>query len=243
MNDETHRYHLLHRLRFLITPQHPCSYLPDEQSMTLFVDPKCDLDQATYSMLAQLGFRRSGEHLYRPQCPQCKACIPVRVVVNDFVPTRSKRRIAKRNADIRVTWHEAQYSDEHFDLYQRYIKARHAGSSMDDDDPLHYQRLLCASWGETRVMELRCAGQLFGVAITDVLNDGLSAVYTYFDPQQRQRSLGSFAILQQIEAARRAALPYLYLGYWIQQCENMAYKDKFRPFEAFDGHGWRRREP
>lgn len=242
MNDETHRYHLLHRLRFLITPQHPCSYLPEQQSVTLFVDPECRLDRTAYTVLSQLGFRRSGEHAYRPQCPQCTACVPVRVLVDYFNPSRSQRRIAKRNADIQVTWHMAHYNDEHFELYQRYMKARHAGSSMDDDNPLHYQRLLRASWGETRLMEMRRGGQLLGVAITDTLDDAQSAVYTYFEPQLAQRSLGSFAILQQIEACRDAGLAYLYLGYWIQKCENMAYKDRFRPFETFDVHGWHRRD-
>lgn len=240
MNDETHRYHLLHRLRFLMTPAHPCSYLPERQAATLFVDPDCALDTPTYSTLAQLGFRRSGEHLYRPQCPQCRACIPVRVCVNEFVASRSQRRAGKRNADIAISWLAAEFRDEHFALYQRYMKARHPGSSMDDDDPQHYQRLLSAPWCETRLLELRREGELLGVAITDVLQDGYSAVYTYFDTQHARRTLGGFAILQQIAAARQAGLPYVYLGYWIRECDKMAYKDQFHPFEAFDGQVWRR---
>ena len=238
MNDETHRYHLLQRLRFLITAPHPCSYLPEQQAVTLFVDPDCALDSPTYTTLAQMGFRRSGEHLYRPQCPQCQACVPVRVVVNDFAPTRSQRRISTRNADITVGWSAAEFQDEHFALYQRYMKARHVGSSMDDDDPQHYQRLLSAPWCETRLLEMRLAGKLLAVAITDMLGDGYSAVYTYFDPQHARRSLGGYAILQQILAAQQVSLPFVYLGYWIRNCDKMAYKDQYRPFELFDGQRW-----
>ena len=238
MNDETQHYHLLQRLRFLITAPHTCSYLPEQQAVTLFVDPDCALDTLTYTTLAQVGFRRSGEHLYRPQCPQCQACVPVRVVVKDFVPSRIQRRISKRNADITLSWSAAAFRDEHFALYQRYMKARHVGSSMDDDDPHHYQRLLSAPWCMTRLLEMRLEGELLGVAITDILRDGTSAVYTYFDPQYARRSLGSYAILQQIAAAREARLPFVYLGYWIRECDKMAYKDQYRPFEIFDGQRW-----
>lgn len=240
MNDETNRYHLLHELRFLLTPDHECGYLPDREAATLFVDPQCDLNQTTYTLLAELGFRRSGDHLYRPHCPQCKACVPVRIPVNRFMPSRNQKRMLNRNREVQVRWREAQFRDEDFALYRRYMASRHAGSSMDDDDPAHYQRLFQPRWGETRLAEFRLGGQLLAVAITDFLDNGLSAVYTFFDPLAHARSLGTFAILKQIETAITEDLPYVYLGYWIKECEKMAYKDKFRPFEYFDGHRWQR---
>lgn len=240
MNDETNRYHRLHDLRFLLTPEHECGYLPDREAVTLFVDPQCELSQGTYSLLAELGFRRSGDHLYRPHCPACKACVSVRIPVKHFLPSRNQKRVLQRNQDIQVSWHGPEYREEHFALYRRYMQSRHAGSSMDDDDPGHYQRLFQTRWGESRLAEFRCGSELVAVAITDFLLNGLSAVYTFFDPGAQARSLGSFAILQQIETARSHQLPYVYLGYWIQECEKMAYKDKFRPFEYFDGHRWQR---
>jgi leucyl-tRNA---protein transferase len=238
MNDETNRYHLLHDLRFLLTPEHECGYLPDQEAVTLFVDPQCELNTARYSVLAELGFRRSGEHLYRPHCPDCKACIPVRIPVSRFTPSRNQKRVLARNQDVRVSWRKSRFVEEHFALYRRYMQSRHAGSSMDDDNPAYYHRLLETDWCETRLAEFYCDKQLIGVAITDWLKNGLSAVYTFFDPEQTTRSLGTFAILQQIIGARQNELPYVYLGYWIKQCAKMAYKDKFRPFEYFDGHRW-----
>lgn len=239
MNDETNRYHPLHDLRFLLTPEHECGYLPEQEAVTLFVDPQCDLDSKRYSLLAEIGFRRSGVHLYRPHCGQCKACVPVRIPVDRFKPSRNQRRILVRNQDIDLHWRAARYSDEHFALYRRYMQARHTGSSMDDDNPEYYRRLLDAEWCDTQLLEFRQQQQLLGVAITDWLENGLSAVYTFYDPQAQSRSLGTFAILQQIDSAIRRQLPYVYLGYWIKQCAKMAYKDKFRPFQYYDGHRWR----
>jgi arginyl-tRNA--protein-N-Asp/Glu arginylyltransferase len=238
MNDETNRYHLLHDLRFLLTPEHECGYLPEQEAVTLFVDPQCELNTQRYSLLAEIGFRRSGEHLYRPHCDNCKACIPVRIPVNRFHASRNQKRVLARNQDIRVNWQTARFSEEHFALYRRYMQSRHTGSSMDDDNPDYYRRLLETPWCETRLMECRRDTQLLAVAITDWLANGLSAVYTFYDPQEQARSLGTFAIQQQIECARRLDLPYVYLGYWIKQCAKMAYKNKFRPFEYFDGHRW-----
>jgi len=240
MNDETNRYHILHDLRFLLTPEHECGYLPNREATTLFVDPQCELNQRTYTLLAELGFRRSGDHLYRPHCSSCKACVPVRIPVNYFVPSRNQRRVLSRNQDVQISWHKPDFHDEHFTLYRRYMQSRHTGSSMDDDDPGHYQRLFQIRWGETRLAEFRVGRQLLAIAITDFLENGLSAVYTFFDPDAQVRSLGNFAILQQIETAREIAMPYVYLGYWIKECDKMAYKDKFRPFEYFDGHRWQR---
>lgn len=239
MNDESNRYHQLHELRFLLTPEHECGYLPEQEAVTLFVDPQCELNTARYTLLAEIGFRRSGEHMYRPHCGQCKACIPVRIPVSQFRPSRNQKRVRARNQDIRMRWRSADYSEEHFALYRRYMQTRHAGSSMDDDNPAYYHRLLDTKWCDTQLLEFRLGRQLLAVAITDRLDNGLSAVYTFYEPEAQERSLGTFAILQQIEHANRDALAYVYLGYWIKQCAKMAYKDKFRPFEYYDGHRWR----
>ena len=239
MNDETNRYHLLHDLRFLLTPEHECGYLPEHEAITLFVDPQCELNSTRYSLLAEMGFRRSGEHLYRPHCAHCKACIPVRIPVSRFSPSRNQRRVFARNQDLTVKWREAQFSDEHFALYRRYMRSRHTGSSMDDDNPDYYRRLLDVDWCDTQLAEFRHGTHLVAVAITDWLEGGLSAVYTFFDPDAQARSLGTYAILQQLQHAKQSDLPYVYLGYWIKQSPKMAYKDKFRPFEYFDGHHWR----
>lgn len=238
MNDETNRYHPLQDLRFLLTPEHECGYLPEQEAVTLFVDPHCDLNNRRYSLLAEIGFRRSGEHLYRPHCGQCKACIPVRIPVAKFQLSRNQKRVLGRNRDIQTHWRAASFYDDHFALYRRYMQMRHSGSSMDDDNPDYYRRLLNAHWCETQLLEFRDGNGLLAVAITDWLENGLSAVYTFYEPEVISRSLGTFAILQQIEHARRYQLPYVYLGYWIQQCSKMAYKNKFQPFEYFDGHRW-----
>ena len=238
MNDETNRYQLLHDLRFLLTPEHECGYLPEREAVTLFVDPQCELNPMRYNLLAEIGFRRSGEHLYRPHCAPCKACIPVRIPVNRFIPSRNQKRVLARNQDLTVRWRESQFTDEQFSLYRRYMQSRHAGSSMDDDNPAYYRRLLDTDWSATRLAEIRHGSNLVAVAITDWLESGLSAVYTFFDPDAQTRSLGTYAILQQIQSAAQNDLPYVYLGYWIKECAKMAYKDKFQPFEYFDGHRW-----
>ncbi|MEJ2391476.1 MAG: arginyltransferase [Gammaproteobacteria bacterium] len=238
MNDETDRYYPLHDLRFLLTPEHECGYLPEQEAVTLFVDPQCELDTTRYSLLAEIGFRRSGHHLYRPHCGQCKACVPVRIPVKTFKPSRNQKRVLTRNRDVELHWCDADFNEEHFALYRQYMQSRHAGSSMDDENPDYYRRLLYANWCETRLLEFRQGKQLLAVAITDWLDNGLSAVYTFYDPRFQARSLGTYAILQQIENAIHDGLAYVYLGYWIRQCAKMAYKNKFRPFEYFDGNRW-----
>lgn len=238
MNDETQRYHLLHSLRFLIAPEHECSYLPNKQATTLFVDPQIDIDNATYGLLANLGFRRSGEHVYRPHCAACRACISVRIDVERFNPSRSQRRLLKNNADLAVQLQPATFVAEHFELYKSYMQHRHAGSSMDDADPEHYCRMMLANWCDTRLLVLRLDEQLVAVAITDWLEDGLSAVYTYYDPRMTKRAPGIFSILQQVAIARQQGKRYVYLGYWIAQCDKMSYKNRFNGLEYFSGHRW-----
>ncbi len=229
---------LLEQLRFYVTPAHACSYLPNKNAVTLFVDPQAPMSKQTYSMLVTLGFRRSGPHIYRPHCPSCRECVPVRIAVDDFKPNRSQRRLCKQNADLIQRWQPAEFSPEHFALYKQYLAARHPGSSMITDDPEQYQRMLLTDWGNAQLLELRDQQRLYAVAMTDWLTDGLSAVYTFYNPEYPQRSLGIYAILQQIAATQEKQLPYLYLGYWIEPCANMSYKKNFSALEIFNGQRW-----
>ncbi|MHB8346783.1 MAG: arginyltransferase [Acidiferrobacterales bacterium] len=231
---------------------HPCSYLADRTSTIVFVDPRQALDTIRYGDFVRQGFRRSGELIYKPNCLGCAACTPVRIPVQRFLPSRGQRRIWKKNADIRVTIRPAVFSPEHFSLYRHYQAGRHPGSSMDDPDPEKYIGFLRSPHTETVFCELRTTrpagnrsvsqprseGTLLGVAVTDVLPDALSAVYTFYDPNELARGLGVHAILWQISEAQRRGLSWVYLGYWIGQSPKMAYKTNFRPLEALRDARW-----
>lgn len=223
---------------FLSMP-HPCSYLPGRTATTLFVDPRYPVDNEHFGRFMQLGWRRSGDLVYRPHCRGCSACVPVRIPVARFQPDRSQRRAWKRNADLQVTDRPAVYDPDHFALYQRYQTQRHAGGGMDDPDPQKYVEFLTGRYTETRFYEFRRDSLLLGVAVTDHLADGLSAVYTFFDPMERTRALGVFAVLWQIALTQDLGLPYLYLGYWIEGSPKMAYKSKYRPLEGYRDGNWR----
>lgn len=228
-----------------LTGDHPCAYLDGRQARTLFVDPTARIDNATYQVLVDQGFRRSGSHIYRPACRGCAQCTPVRIPVAEFTPNRSQRRNWNRNAeDFLLRDTPAAFNEEHFELYQRYLIERHPDGSMADDaSEESYRRFLLEPWGgATRFMELRLNEVLVGVAVTDVLEHGLSAVYSFFEPAIFDRAPGTFAVLAQIEVALRLGLPYLYLGYWIRDCRKMAYKSVFRPIEAWNGTEWLRFE-
>ena len=194
---------------------------------------------AVYSRLAPAGFRRSGSVYYVPRCEGCNACIPLRVNVGEFAPNRRFRRVLRRNADLQ-TMAVAPDDEpiEHFALYQRYIEGRHAGGSMDPPSPADYIQLAHPAGMETIALDIRQDGRLVASAVTDVLDHGLAAVYTYFDPAMAGRSLGVFAILKQIAECRRRGLPYLYLGYWIEESDKMRYKADFRPAEVLTNGNW-----
>ncbi len=224
-------------LAFYVSPPHPCSYLDGRESVTLFADPHAELNTAIYSDLIELGFRRSGNHVYRPRCPRCDACIPVRIPVAEFRPDRSQRRTLKRNSDVTVRMLPAEFNEEHYRLYRRYMSSRHAGGSMDVDSPEQYSDFLTSPWCDTRFVEFRHETQLLAVAVIDLLRSGLSAVYTFFDPQHQHRGLGNLAVLWQVEEARRRGLPWVYLGYLIHESAKMAYKTRYRPLQQFH-HGY-----
>jgi len=222
---------------------HPCSYLPGRTATTLFIDPRYPLDGDKYARFTRLGFRRSGDLVYRPHCRDCSACTPVRIPVERFVPNRSQRRVLKRNEDLGICARPSTFAPEHFNLYLRYQAMRHAGGGMDDPDPQKYVNFLMGRQVETVFYEMRRGDELLAVAVVDQLPDGLSAVYTFFDPREHRRSLGTFAILWQVEHARRAGLPWVYLGYWIAESRKMAYKASFQPLEAYRHGRWNDLEP
>jgi len=222
---------------------HPCSYLPGRTATTLFIDPRYPLDGDKYARFTRLGFRRSGDLVYRPHCRDCSACTPVRIPVDRFAPTRSQRRVVRRNADLVVRARPSVFMPEHFNLYLRYQAIRHSGGGMDDPDPQKYVNFLMGRQVETVFYEMRRDEELLAVAVVDHLPDGLSAVYTFFDPQESNRGLGTFAILWQIEHARLVGLPWVYLGYWIAESKKMAYKANFRPLEAYRHGRWSDLEP
>lgn len=228
----------LSTLRFFRTPAHPCSYLDDREATTLFVDPSTPMTSALYSKLSQRGFRRSGEFLYRPHCQGCNACIPVRVPVNQFQWRRRHRRLLERNADLTVESRPARFDRELYSLYARYISSRHGDGDMYPPSEEQFTGFLISQWSDTRFFCFRAAGKLLAFAVVDRLEDGLSAVYTFYDPDEPQRGLGNLAVLWELERCRREGLPYLYLGYWVDGCRKMTYKGNFRPLQQLRDNVW-----
>ena len=225
-------------LGFFTSPPHACGYLPGRNATTMFADPRIPLSPDAYSWLSAHGFRRSGTHVYRPLCTNCSACVAVRVAVDDFRPRRQQRRTLARNADLKICQRSPRYELEHFQLYERYLNSRHADSQMEASDPSAYMSFLTAAWCETSFYEFRLAERLLAVAVVDRLGDALSSVYTFFSPDYPARSLGRLAILKQIEWARESGLRWLYLGYWIEDCRKMNYKNEYAPLEYFRGGRW-----
>lgn len=225
---------------FFLSMPHGCSYLPEQTAITLFVDPHYAVNGVLYEQLLKMGFRRSGNFVYRPQCKNCSDCVPARIPVARFSPNRSQKRTWKRNQDVKVVPQKAIFQQEHFEIYHRYQRARHAGGSMDDPNPQKYIDFVSNKHLSTTFYEFRTQnGRLMGVAVTDQMANSLSAVYTFFDPQDHRRSLGTFAVLWQIEQAKRLGLSWLYLGYWIRDCAKMSYKARFQPLELLQHDSWR----
>ncbi|HAO25114.1 MAG: arginyltransferase [Methylophaga sp.] len=214
---------------------HACSYLEDRLARNIYPDPLRPLTNTLYSQLIQHGFRRSGEHVYRPFCPACDACVPVRIDVNNFRPNRSQRRCLRNNNDIDIVIKPANFNAEHYELYQRYLAHRHPGGGMDNPSKETYLQFLTSSWSDTAFIEFRAREKLLAVAITDFVTDAASAFYTFFDPELSARSLGTFAILKQVELAQQQNLSWLYLGYWIGDSPKMRYKSRFSALQQFNG--------
>lgn len=228
----------LAELKVYATHPHDCSYLPGEEATTLFIDPATRVDRHLYSRLSDVGFRRSGCHVYRPHCARCSACIPVRIVANRFRPGRSQRRIWRRNEDLRVCDLPDINDPATFALYCDYIASRHADGDMYPPSEQQYRSFLTSQWGCTRHLGFFLGEQLLCVAVSDVMDNGLSAIYTFFDPSQSGRGLGTYAVMWQVAEAARMGLDYVYLGYWIHNSRKMSYKSNFRALEILQNGVW-----
>lgn len=226
-------------IRIFQTADHECGYWRDRLARDLVLDPEDARLPSMYGQALMLGFRRSGSHIYRPNCIGCSACVPVRVPSLSFEPNRNQRRCLQRNTDLHISVSPAHRNDEVFDLYQRYLNYRHAGAGMDDPETEDFDNFLICQWSPTVFIEIRDDTKLLAVAVTDVLPDSLSAVYTFFDPEHASRSLGTFAILQQIEQVKLHKKDFLYLGFWLDKHKKMDYKRNFKPLEFLQGKNWR----
>ncbi|MEB4589628.1 arginyltransferase [Candidatus Thiothrix sp. Deng01] len=226
-------------LNLYITAIHPCPYLPGRQAMNLLVDPCYRMTAELYARLLESGFRRSGADVYRPHCKGCSSCVSSRIPVNEFVPDRSQRRNLKRNSDLRVVVNRNGFKPEYDELYRQYISRRHFGGGMDMDSTATFASFLLTHWCTTVLVEFYEGDSLLAVAAVDELKNCLSSVYTFFAPEAgEKRGLGTYAILWQIEQARRRGLPYVYPGYWIAESSKMRYKTRFQPIEGLVNGNW-----
>ncbi|GGF73487.1 putative arginyl-tRNA--protein transferase [Azorhizobium oxalatiphilum] len=239
--------------QFYLTAPSPCPYLPGKEERKVFTHLVGERAATLNDVLTQGGFRRSQSIAYRPACEGCRACISVRIIVDEFEPTRSFRRTLKDNEDLIGTLRQPSPTSEQYGLFRSYVTARHGSGGMADMSVLDYAMMVEDTHVQTRLVEYRKrgpdtringrgTGDLIAVALTDVLGDGLSMVYSFYNPNVQERSLGTFLILDHIAKAKEMGLPYVYLGYWVNGSRKMDYKRRFTPQERLSPHGWERVE-
>jgi leucyl-tRNA---protein transferase len=237
--------------QFFLTAPSPCPYLEGRLERKVFTHLVGPQASVLNEILTQGGFRRSQTIAYRPACEGCAACVSVRVCADAFRPTPSLRRVERANRDLIGSWGETKATSAQYSLFRRYLDSRHSDGGMAQMSVLDYAMMVEDSHVDSTVVEYRRRGpdsaingrgegDLIACALTDILSDGLSMVYSFFDPELTGRSLGTFMILDHIKRARRMAKPYLYLGYWVEGSRKMAYKARFRPQERLTPRGWER---
>ena len=250
----------LHKLQFYVTTPYQCGYLPNKLAQSLIATPHHLVDANIYSGLIQQGFRRSGKFAYRPHCETCNACVPTRIILDKFAPTRSQKRAFKQHNDLTVHIMPLGYHQDHFELYASYQAARHAELELSEKDNAlekevpaekdnnaeaeQYRQFLCQSNVESLLVEFKDAdNQLKIVSVVDIVHDGVSAVYTFYDTSDIKSSFGTYSIIWQTTWTKNLNLPYLYLGYWIAASEKMAYKQAFKPQQKLIDGEWVNSQP
>jgi arginyl-tRNA--protein-N-Asp/Glu arginylyltransferase len=228
----------LQKLQFYATTPYSCGYLEGKLAQSLIAAPHHLIDANTYSGLIQLGFRRSGKFAYRPHCENCNACVPVRLPVEQFHPNRSQRRAWKHHQSLKAVLLPLTFSQEHYELYAAYQSARHSGGGMDQETADQYRNFLVQSNVDSMLVEFRLDDVLKMISVVDIVRDGISAVYTFYDASDEKASYGTYNVLWLVEWTRSLNLPYLYLGYWIAESRKMAYKQNFAPQEGLVDGEW-----
>ncbi|QAA92637.1 arginyltransferase [Pollutimonas thiosulfatoxidans] len=230
-------------LQFYSTAIYPCSYLPGHDARSQVAAPTHLIDADTYSQLVEQGFRRSGLFTYRPHCDACRACLPIRVDARRFQKNRTQRKVWRHHEDLVTHIMPLHWDAEHFELYDRYQHGRHPGAGMDEDSQAQYTQFLLTSRVDSRLVEFRLpSGELQMVCMIDILQTGFSSVYTFFEPDAAG-SLGTYGVLWQLEQCRKVGLPWVYLGYWIQQSRKMSYKSRYKPFQLLQDGVWAEPDP
>ena len=224
-------------MKFGITDAHDCSYLAGRKARNLFLDPAREPGLDVAVLLTRAGFRRTGDHLFKPYCASCDACVPVRLNVRDFAPRRRHRRIWRKNSDLSIVVRSPAFREDWYQLYQRYVLTRHPGSDMCPPSRAQFRDFLLSRWSESLFLCVYDGPKILSIAVTDVVGDAASAVYTFYDPERKARSLGIYSILAQASLARLCGKRHLYLGYWINGHVRMHYKLDFSPSEQLLADG------
>ena len=222
----------------VLSQEHPCGYLETKIAQSLFVHPSYSITTSTYAHLLEQGFRRSGEEVYAPHCSHCSACIPARLPLKGFKPSKSQRRCMRKNIETQVNIKPAIFKQAHYDMYLRYQAIRHPEGSMINASPENYFSFLSSSWCNTQFVEFSINNELAGIAIIDQFDEAWSAVYTFFEPKFSDYSLGVYAILWQIQQANIQQKEYLYLGFWLKDCTKMSYKTCYQPIQLLIDKQW-----
>lgn len=225
------------RIKFGVTQEFPCNYIDGyKEQLLVLMDPSLNNDES-YEDLLKIGFRRSGNQIYRPHCKQCIACESLRIDVNEFKASKSQKRVLSKNKDITIKF-SSEDKVEYYDLYQKYVDGKHFNGAMYPATSDQYTGFILSDWASAKFIELWLNKELVGVAVTDVLPDSMSALYTFYDPQLEERSLGTFSVLKQIEWTQQSKRTFLYLGYQIDDCQKMNYKTRFKPYQRLKNGQW-----